>query len=89
MKQVIIYLNSNNTLAIIVPSPECLMQYSIDLIAKKDVPPNSPYKIINADELPTDMTFRSAWYVDKEILTDGLGSKYYSFEEILNDQNQS
>jgi len=61
----IIYKNLNNTVSIIVPSPESLQSMTIEQIALKDVPANTPYKIVDVSEIPTDRTFRNAWeYVE-------------------------
>jgi len=43
--------------AIITPTGEL----SIEEVAAKDVPPNTLYKIVNDDEVPSDRTFRNAW----------------------------
>jgi hypothetical protein len=43
--------------AIIHPTGEL----SIEEVAAKDVPPNTPYRIVNDDEVPSDRTFRNAW----------------------------
>jgi hypothetical protein len=48
--------------AIIVPAPECKL--SIEEIARKDVPAGTPYKIVDATDIPSDRTFRSAWEAD-------------------------
>lgn len=69
----IIYINENGSLAIIHPAPEALDMYTIDDIAKKDVPTGLPYKIVDDSEVPTDRTFRDAWTIDDAILTDGVG----------------
>lgn len=76
MNQVIIYLQDNGTAAVIIPTPEALEQYGIQAIAIKDVPAGKPYKIINTEDVPTDRTFRDAWEVDEETLTDGVGADY-------------
>ena len=61
----IIYKNLNNTVSIIVPSPEALQSMTIEQIALKDVPANTPYKIVDVSEIPSDRTFRNAWeYVE-------------------------
>ncbi len=61
----IIFKNPDNTVSIIVPSPEALQSMTIEQIALKDVPANTPYKIVNVSEIPTDRTFRNAWeYVE-------------------------
>jgi hypothetical protein len=61
----IIYKNLDNSISIIVPSPEALQSMTIEQIALKDVPANTPYKIVNVSEIPNDRTFRNAWeYVE-------------------------
>jgi hypothetical protein len=61
----IIYKNPDNTVSIIIPSPEALQSMTIEQIANKDVPANTPYKIVYVSEIPTDRTFRNAWeYVE-------------------------
>ena len=61
----IIYKNPDNTVSIIVPSPEALQSMTIEQIALKDVPANTPYKIVDVSEIPSDRTFRNAWeYVE-------------------------
>jgi hypothetical protein len=57
----IIYPNES-TISIITPSPN--NKLPIQDIAKKQVPKNIPYKIISADDLPSDRTFRNAWVSD-------------------------
>jgi hypothetical protein len=61
----IIYKNPDNSVSIIVPSYEALQFMTIEQIALKDVPANTPYKIVDVSEIPTDRTFRNAWeYVE-------------------------
>jgi hypothetical protein len=61
----IIYKNSDNSVSIIVPSPEALQSMTIEQIALKDVPANTAYKIVDVSEIPSDRTFRNAWeYVE-------------------------
>ena len=45
--------------AIIVPAPECGL--TIEEIAAKDVPANTPFEIVDTSDIPTDRTFRNAW----------------------------
>ena len=73
MDKRIIYKNANNKISIIIPTPEALQFMTIEQIAKKDVPTGLNYKIINVSEIPTDRTFRDAWTIDDEELTDGVG----------------
>ena len=69
----IIYKNENGGVSILHPTDEALSFMTIDEIAKKDVPTGLPYKIVEDSEVPTDRTFRDAWEVDINILTDGAG----------------
>jgi hypothetical protein len=61
----IIYKNPDNSVSIIVPSAEYLETHTIEQLALKDVPANTPYKIVDVSEIPNDRTFRNAWeYVE-------------------------
>lgn len=80
MNQRIIY-QTDGGISIIIPSQEALTTYTISQIADKDVPAGKPYAIIDASEIPTDRTFRTAWTVDEKLLKDGIGSVNNSFEE--------
>ena len=57
MNQRIIY-PTDDGVAIIIPA-DCGL--TIEEIAAKDVPVGKPYKIINAEDQPSDRTFRNAW----------------------------
>ena len=61
----IIYKNPDNTVSIIIPTQEYLETHTIEELALKDVPANTPYKIVDVSEIPSDRTFRNAWeYVE-------------------------
>lgn len=60
MNKRIIYKTSANTLAIISPTGSI----SVEETARKDVPANTPYKIVDESIIPTDRTFRNAWEAD-------------------------
>lgn len=81
MNQRIIYTNDDGGVVILIPTPECLAQYSISAIAAKDVPAGKPYKIITTDDIPTDRTFRNAWeaVIDEP---DGVGAESNEFQEV-------
>jgi len=65
MNKRIIYKNPDNSVSIIAPSPEALQSMTIEQIVLKDVPANTPYKIVDVSEIPSDRTFRDAWeYVE-------------------------
>jgi len=70
----IIYKNSDGSVAVIHPTPEALATMSIHEIARKDVPTDLPYKIVQDEDIPSDRTFRDAWTVDEATLTDGVGA---------------
>lgn len=81
MNKVILYKQGNGGVAIIRPTAEALALYGIDAIAQKDVPSGKLYKIIDANELPADRTFRAAWDIDDALLTDGIGAEWSTFDE--------
>ena len=49
----------NGGVAIIVPAASSGL--TLEQIAAKDVPPNTPYKIVHVNDIPSDRTFRDAW----------------------------
>ena len=59
MTQRIIYQTDEGGVAVIVPAEECGL--TIEAIAAKDVPQGVPFKIVEADTIPSDRTFRNAW----------------------------
>jgi hypothetical protein len=78
MFQRIIYEKSDGGVAVLIPTPECLAEHTIDEIAAKDVPAGVPYKIINITDLPNDRTFRAAWEADI-VEPDGVGADSNEF----------
>ena len=65
MNKRIIYKTADGGVAIIVPTQEYLETHTIEQLALKDVPANTPYKIVDVSDIPTDRTFRNAWeYVE-------------------------
>ena len=60
----IIYPTPEGGVAIIIPSPDCGL--SIEEIAAKDVPAGVPFRIVEADTIPADRTFRAAWEYSAE-----------------------
>ena len=79
MNQRIIFQNDEGGVSVIVPSPNCLKEHTIEEIAAKDVPAGKPYKIVDVADIPTDRTFRNAWEVDANTLTDGVGAESNEF----------
>jgi hypothetical protein len=58
MNQRIIYPTDDGGVAIIIPA-DCGL--TVEEIAAKDVPQGKPFKIVDAEDIPTDRTFRNAW----------------------------
>lgn len=97
--QVIIYKNNDNGVSVIYPIQQYVEQYGIHAIALKDVPPNTPFKIVDITDLPLDgtvnemgipnidRTFRSQWEVDEADLTDGVGAESNEFSEVTDEPN--
>jgi hypothetical protein len=81
MNSRIIYPTDDGGVAVIVPAPECLLTHTIEEIAAKDVPAGKPYKIINAEDMPSDRTFRNAWEVQIDA-PDGVGAESNEFPEV-------
>jgi hypothetical protein len=62
MNKRIIYPSSDGGVCILIPAPEWLdAGNTMEDLAAKDVPPNTPYKIVDVADIPTDRTFRNAW----------------------------
>lgn len=59
--KIIIYPRSEGGVAILYPSYDCGL--TLEEIANKDVPKNTPYKIIETSQLP-DTEFMGAWEWD-------------------------
>lgn len=83
MSKVIIYKQASGVLAIVYPTQEAIDKFGIEAVALKDVPAGFKFKIIDESELPSDWSKRDQWTVDDEYLTDGVGSEFNTFEEIL------
>lgn len=61
MDKRIIYPTDDGGVAVIIPSGEL----SIEEVAAKDVPAGKPYKIVDVSDIPSDRTFRNAWYYEE------------------------
>lgn len=85
MNQRILYQTDDGGVAVIIPTQEALDVYGIDAIARKDVPEGRPYKIVTAEDVPTDRTAREDWAVDAADLIDGIGAVGNTFEEVFHD----
>ena len=58
----IIYPNADGNVIVVSPNEHCGL--AIEDIARKDVPAELPYLIIENSSLPTDFMFYSAWEAD-------------------------
>tara|TARA_Y100001937_G_scaffold27180_1_gene38987 strand:+ start:112 stop:345 length:234 start_codon:yes stop_codon:yes gene_type:complete len=75
----IIFVGEEGNVCIMHPvlkeiNPETGKVWTVEEIAKKDVPTGKKYKIVEDSEILTDRSFRDAWVVDEADLTDGVGS---------------
>jgi hypothetical protein len=61
MNQRIIYPNDDGGVTILIPTPEYMVDHTIEELADKDVPKGVPYKIVDITDIPEDRTFRNAW----------------------------
>lgn len=82
MEKRIIFQNLDSSVGVIIPAQEVVAQYGIEAIARKDVPANLPYKIVDISEIPSDRTFRSAWELPAGNAFDGVGSISNEFEVV-------
>ena len=82
MKRILYTHEATGIVSILTPTPQILNEinpstgelWTVEDIAKKDVPTGSKYKIVENEEVPTDRSFRDAWTVAESDLTDGVGS---------------
>ena len=79
----IIYKNSDNSIGVLIPTQEALKFATMEQIAEKDVPKNSPYKIVPKEDIPTDRIYRDAWEWDNSWTPDGLGKESNEFDVEL------
>tara|TARA_B000000557_G_C20689455_1_gene406663 strand:- start:326 stop:562 length:237 start_codon:yes stop_codon:yes gene_type:complete len=75
----IIYLKDDGVIAIIHPVLTEInlatgKNWTLEEIAKKDVPTGKKYKVVEDSDIPTDYSFRDAWTVSESDLIDGVGS---------------
>lgn len=60
---------TNDGMAVIIP---CDCGLTIEEIAKKDVPTGIKYRIVDANDIPSDRTLRDMWTADFTVY-DGVG----------------
>jgi hypothetical protein len=84
MTQRILY-PTNEGISILIPTGEL----DILEVARKDVPANTPYLIVNTEDIPADRTFRNAWEANFSN-PDGYGigaEAWFAEQEELNNDN--
>lgn len=73
MKKIVIYEGPENSVSVLYP---CECGLTIEQIAEKDVPKGSDYAIVDADSIPSDLTFFPVWkYNEGEVEIDLDGAK--------------
>jgi len=60
MPNYLIYPKADGGVAVVIPTGEV----PLEMVAQKDVPTGTPYKIISSEDLPADRFFRDAWEAD-------------------------
>ena len=84
----IIYKTPENTVSVIVPSPNWVgssgkkikdltdaeLPVAMEELAQKDVPTDLKYKIVEDSFVSSDRSFRNAWEITESELTDGVGA---------------
>ncbi len=73
----IIFSNSDGTVSVMQPvlteiNPATEKPFTIEEIAKKDVPDGVAYEIVEDSAIPTDRTFRNAWVKDDKTVKEDL-----------------
>lgn len=77
----ILFKNVDGSVGVITPTAEALSKYTIEQVAKKDVPANLEYWIVDTTTVPSDRTFRNAWEVDPSIgAAHGVGNTTNTWE---------
>jgi len=76
--RVVFSRNGDGCVSVIYPvetaiNPKTGEIFTIEEIAKKDVPTGVKYKIVEDSDIPSDSSFRDAWRVEQTDLTDGVG----------------
>ena len=79
MSKVIIFKQDGGRLSVIYPVSDAVTAYGIEAVARKDVPPGKPFRIIDSKDLPP-RDQRDGWTVDDAVLIDGVGSDSNEFE---------
>jgi len=68
MTKVIVYKNDEGGISIVHPAPNAKL--TIEQVAAKSIPAGKSYAIMEKSDVPSDRTFRNAWDIDDELLTE-------------------
>lgn len=71
-KRIIHLGDGKEGVTVICPSDNTSL--TLEEIAAKDVPTGFKYKIVDVADIPSDRSFRDAWTVNEDELTDGVGA---------------
>jgi hypothetical protein len=74
----ILFTNESGGVSIIVPAPGVSFE---DVL--KAVPVGTPYEVVDADAIPTDRTFRDAWFHDTTPEPQKVGVDLTKAKEIV------
>ncbi len=84
----IIYENEEGGVSIITPVINEIENLTIEEIAAKDVPGNTPFEIVNDMVLPADRSFRNAWVKNvKKIIIDMPKARLIHMDIIRRSRN--
>lgn len=80
MTKLIIYQSETGGVTLVIPAETCGV--SVEEIARKDVERGAPYHIVDASQVPQDMTFYAAWEADFSNPTGyGIGAEAWFAEQ--------
>lgn len=83
MATIIIYPQEDNRIVLVYPTGEIPLLE----VARKDVPAGVPYKFVERENLPEDMTFFEAWEADFSSPDGyGIGADAWFAEQAAKEQ---
>lgn len=85
MPTVIIYKDLKGAVFTVVPTEKARAYFTLEQIARKDVPKGLPYYFVDSEDLP-DGEFQEAYTIPDIVVPDGYGYEKQKFESITADQ---
>ena len=70
---VIIYATNSGGMAIVNPTDDALKTLTLQQIGVNSVPSNTPFWIVQTEDLPADRAYRDAWEIDAELMGTPAG----------------